>query len=199
MKKKRILYLLPCILFILFAFIVVVVDYKDLTKMLDIFHMEIDGKSIFRLDHVLNARPILVTIAGVLTLALCFLSKGKMTWVLLGLYTGFIILMTLLYREAGGQLLNMNPFAGVQRFRHSPGERQEIINNVWLFLPFGVLLGRLYRKWWIFLIPLFLSGAIEFTQYAAKIGFCDMSDVLHNTLGGTIGIIAGWSGIRRKS
>ncbi|MBO6161825.1 MAG: VanZ family protein [Eubacterium sp.] len=199
MKKKRILYLLPCILFILFAFIVVVVDYKDLTKMLDIFHMEIDGKSIFRLDHVLNARPILVTIAGVLTLALCFLSKGKMIWVLLGLYMGFIILMTLLYREEGGQLLNMNPFAGVQRFRHSPEKRQEIINNVWLFLPFGVLLGKLYRKWWIFLIPLFLSGAIEFTQYVAKIGFCDMSDVLHNTLGGTIGIIAGWSGIRRNS
>ena len=72
MKKKRILYLLPCILFILFAFIVVVVDYKDLTKMLDIFHMEIDGKSIFRLDHVLNARPILVTIAGVIILAISF-------------------------------------------------------------------------------------------------------------------------------
>ena len=158
-----------------------------------------DGKQMIRLDNVLNTQPILVALAGILTLVLCFISRGRFSWGLLIVYLGFIILMTLLYREAGDQRLNMDPIAGTLRFFNSSGERQEMLNNIWLFLPFGILLGKLFPKWWVFFIPLGVSLMIESVQYFARIGFCDISDIINNTLGGVFGILAGRGSIHQST
>ena len=162
-------------------------------------YLDKNGKQMIRLDNVLNTRPILVAVAGILTLVLCFISRGRFAWVLMFVYVGFIILMTLLYREAGDQRLNMDPIAGTLRFFNSSGERQEMLNNIWLFLPFGILLGKLFPKWWVFFIPLGVSLMIESVQYFARIGFCDISDIINNTLGGVFGILAGRGSIHQST
>ena len=66
----------------------------------------------------------------------------------------------------------------------------EILNNIWLFIPLGALLGRLYpRDRFIFFMPTLISVMIEFTQYMFDIGYCEFDDVFSNTVGGLIGIM----------
>ena len=66
----------------------------------------------------------------------------------------------------------------------------ENLLNVVLFLPVGILLGcSVWRMTWkrALLIGLVLSIAIEVLQFVFKKGFCEVDDVMHNTLGCLIG------------
>ena len=184
--SKRIILLCPCLLFIAFASFVTVRDYGRLSR------VEQNVEKGMRLDQMLNARPQIVLIGGVILLFLCLSSRGKTVWALVGAYALFVIVMTLLYREPGLQRLNMNPMEFFARFRGNPISRQEIINNIWLFMPLGILLGKLIRKPWVFLILPAFSFVIEMIQYFARIGYCDIVDIMNNTVGGIIGVLAGW-------
>lgn len=155
-----------------------------------------EGEEMFRLDVILNSSPVLVVIAGILFLVLCVFSKGRFSVALLIFYTGFILLMTILYREPEEHMFNMNPLEDFTRFFQSASARQEILNNIWLFLPFGFLLGKVFHTPKAVFIPLLLSLAIEATQYIFHIGFCDICDLMNNTLGGVIGFLAG-RGVRK--
>lgn len=168
------------------------IGYKDGKQI----YLNADGEEMFRLDVILNASPILVAIAGFLFLILCVFSRGKGAVLLLILYTGFIIMMTILYREPEELLFNLNPLEEFKRFFQTATARQEIMNNIWLFLPFGLLLGKIFGRLRIALVPLLFSLAIEAIQYIFHLGFCDICDVMNNTFGGAIGCLAG-IGIRR--
>lgn len=75
----------------------------------------------------------------------------------------------------------------------------DIVNNVLLFLPIGILLGlavtkfpQLTQKWWkgwmaVLLIGILLSTGIEMLQLYLKRGLCETDDVIHNTVGCLIG------------
>ena len=66
----------------------------------------------------------------------------------------------------------------------------ENVLNVVLFLPVGILWGcTLWTMTWkrALLTGLFLSIAIEVLQFVFKRGFCEVDDVMHNTLGCLIG------------
>lgn len=66
----------------------------------------------------------------------------------------------------------------------------ENVLNVVLFLPVGILLGcTLWTMTWkrALLIGFVLSIAIEVLQFVFKRGFCEVDDVMHNTLGCLIG------------
>ena len=106
-------------------------------------------------------------------------------------YVIFILMMTILYREGKGTPgNNFDPALLFHRFGADAFSRKEIIFNVWLFIPFGALLGRLSRKPWILLIILGTTILIEGSQYLFHIGFCDICDVINNTLGGILGFLA---------
>ena len=168
------------------------IGYKDGK----IIHLNEDGEEMFRLDVILNSSPILVVIAGVLFLILCIFSKGRVSVVLLILYTGFILLMTIMYREPEELMFNLNPMEDFTRFFQNASARQEILNNIWLFIPFGLLLGKVFGRLRVALIPILFSLAIEIIQYVFHIGFSDICDVMNNSFGGFIGCLAG-IGIRR--
>ncbi len=87
--------------------------------------------------------------------------------------------------------INLIPF----HYSVSAGERfhiEEAIDNVLIFIPFGFFLYmlapslKLRNK--IFLI-LGTSLALEIAQYVFAIGGTDITDLITNTLGGTIGIV----------
>lgn len=65
-----------------------------------------------------------------------------------------------------------------------------VIENLVLFLPFGFLfpvwLGR-KREAWTILLGFLCSAAIEYTQLRTGRGFCQLDDVIMNTLGTIIG------------
>ena len=183
---KRAVLLLPSILFVVFAVVIAVRDYGHLAK------LNASKGNNLRFDQMLNVQPLVVLAGGVCFLILCLFSRGKLTWALLVAYGVFIIVMTLLYREPGVHRINMNPMEYLNRLHGGSLARQELINNIWLFLPIGILLGKLIRKPWVFLIPFLFSVGIELTQYITRLGYCDIVDVINNTLGGAVGILAGW-------
>ena len=75
-------------------------------------------------------------------------------------------------------------------FTNSDG-RADIIRNIWLFIPFGAILYKLCPHIKVLLIPFVLSVAIETIQYYTSMGFCELDDIISNSLGGCIGFYTG--------
>ena len=67
--------------------------------------------------------------------------------------------------------------------------RVEVINNVWLFIPFGIGMYRIDQKKSIFLAALLFSILIETTQYITGLGVAEFNDVFENAMGGMIGAV----------
>lgn len=68
----------------------------------------------------------------------------------------------------------------------------EIIMNVVIFLPLGIYIGILFKRWIIgkklflfFLISLICEGF----QFILGVGASDITDIINNTLGGIIGLM----------
>ena len=69
-----------------------------------------------------------------------------------------------------------------------PADLLEVMLNIVLFVPIGLLLGGMGMKFKnVFLFGIVLSGIIEVSQYAFCRGLCETDDVIHNTLGCVIG------------
>lgn len=61
---------------------------------------------------------------------------------------------------------------------------EDIIKNIALFVPLGFIIGG--RKGVI--IGFLLSFGIETTQYFARLGYCELDDILNNTIGAGLGV-----------
>ena len=69
-----------------------------------------------------------------------------------------------------------------------PADLLEVLLNIALFMPVGLLLGGMGMKIKrVFLSGVVLSGIIEMFQLAFCRGLCETDDVIHNTLGCVIG------------
>ena len=82
--------------------------------------------------------------------------------------------------------LNFVPFSSAS------GSSVESVENVLVFVPFGLLLSVNFHRlsfWSKLLIVLVTSIAAETIQYIFAIGATDITDVITNTLGGLIGIV----------
>lgn len=138
---------------------------------------------------LLHSSPLVVVFFGVALCVIAACTPKNISRPLLVLYLVFIAYMTLLFREPGRGYPVPPPFWSYQRFFYNKYLRREILNNIWLFIPLGALLGRLFpQKRFIFFIPTLISTAIEASQYFFGLGWCEFDDVLSNTLGGIIGI-----------
>lgn len=89
------------------------------------------------------------------------------------------------------QTLNLDPYSAPARIN---GEvvYEEIYFNILAFLPFGLYLGILFKKWNVYqniLLFLLVSLSFEIVQYIFLIGASDITDVINNVLGGMIGMI----------
>lgn len=70
---------------------------------------------------------------------------------------------------------------------------QEIYLNVLIFVPFGIYLSMLKPHWSFIkkITPIFLTSLFfESSQYIFAIGATDITDLIGNTLGGILGILA---------
>ena len=66
--------------------------------------------------------------------------------------------------------------------------RQDILNNIWLFVPIGAALyDPKHRLRWFWAV--LLSVGIEVLQYFFGIGLCELDDVFSNGLGAIIGYV----------
>lgn len=65
------------------------------------------------------------------------------------------------------------------------GMWRDIVLNILLFVPLGLIIG----GWKGLLIGLALSGIIETIQYLWQIGFCELDDIVNNTIGVGLGVV----------
>ncbi len=65
-------------------------------------------------------------------------------------------------------------------------QKNQILTNVVMFIPVGVLAGRLW-KWKGLLVAAGLSGLIEVLQVLTARGLMELDDVMHNMVGAVVG------------
>lgn len=86
--------------------------------------------------------------------------------------------------------LNLIPFAG-SVIKNDQLDYNEIILNMAVFIPFGLYLSMMKFNWsfWKKIIPIAgVSLLFELLQFLFEIGGTDITDLISNTLGGTVGI-----------
>ena len=66
-------------------------------------------------------------------------------------------------------------------------QKKQILANVIMFLPVGVLVGWIWR-WRGLWVAAGLSAAIEILQLITARGLCEFDDVIHNMVGAAIGV-----------
>ena len=66
-------------------------------------------------------------------------------------------------------------------------QQNQILANVIMFLPVGVLAGRIWR-WKGLWVAAGLSAAIEILQLITARGLCEFDDVIHNMVSAAIGV-----------
>ncbi|EPN9336289.1 VanZ family protein [Enterococcus faecalis] len=122
-------------------------------------------------------------------------------WGVFGLYIIFLIWVVLfklavsysdILNQIGSQSRNINfiPFGQSNIVNGSIGWK-EIIYNIVIFLPFGVLLNVVLKKWSMkkqIMLMFCFSLSMESLQFIFKLGATDITDLLMNTLGGVVGI-----------
>lgn len=102
----------------------------------------------------------------------------KSTKALVALYILIILWITLFSRRPGTERIFRGLFWEIEM-----GYWNNIIQNILLFVPLGFLIG---GKRGI-IAGMLLSIGIELTQYIAVLGYCELDDVLNNTIGAAIG------------
>jgi glycopeptide antibiotics resistance protein len=78
-------------------------------------------------------------------------------------------------------------------FSTSSGSSGDMVDNVLVFIPLGVLLGINFKRldfWRKGLVVSVFSLTAEVIQYSFAIGASDITDVITNTLGGLLGLMA---------
>ena len=107
----------------------------------------------------------------------------------ISLLFGCILLIlgeTLLFRKVTGTMqTELVPFWSYKKWRvYGP----QIIANVLLFIPFGVV-GTSIWKWKSVFFATGLSCIIELIQLISRRGLFEFDDIIHNTIGAVIGCL----------
>ena len=123
-------------------------------------------------------------------------SQRVVTIVLFAIYA-LVLMGVILFKfpfsyqeDSNGRVLNLIPLAG--SFREDGVLRLgELVENVLIFVPFGLYLSMVARSWSFWKKTLLIFGvtvAFEVIQYVFVLGRADITDVLTNAIGGVLGI-----------
>ena len=129
--------------------------------------------------------PIWYLIAAIILMIVVFLLSKKLAVALLVGYIMIILSETMLFRA---------PFDGLHFQSHLfwsyefwEIQRKQIIANILLFIPLGLIIGHLWR-WKGILSGFVLSIIVELLQLVSQRGLFEFDDILHNTLGAAISV-----------
>ena len=120
-------------------------------------------------------------------------------------YTIFIVWYTLLIREPRGfeRVFKLELFWAIRWWIVNPTieskrEAAQYLLNILFFIPYGFLFP--WKDNWkrVFVTALVLSVFIELSQFIFNLGWCEVDDVISNTLGAMIGYGIWWKVNKRK-
>lgn len=143
------------------------------------------------LDDLLHANALLAILIGVVVCIMSGFLPKPFRIVLLLLYVGFILYMTLLYRADGNPKGQFELFWSYKEFFSDRSIRVELFQNIWLFVPLGALLYYSVQKQWVLVVPVLFSIIIETIQLFTGRGLFEFDDMISNGLGGCYGYLLG--------
>jgi len=152
-------------------------------------YLNVDGSEHFSFRNLLSNQLVIAMLAAMIAVVASLAFGRKVNLALLVISLGAIAFMTLMNRRAGETRAQLEFFYYYKQFFSSYPMRKEIIDNIWLFVPLGTVLYRLFPKRWIWVVPLGLSIVIEGIQYVTGLGSAEIDDVISNGLGGVIGVM----------
>lgn len=115
-----------------------------------------------------------------------WLARKRVSLGLLVGYAFLLIVETVLIRKVSiGSHFQSELFWSWKAF---DTQREQIITNVVIFIPVGILAGYLW-KWKGLLLAAGLSIVIELLQLVTARGLCEFDDVFHNCFGALIGVL----------
>lgn len=153
-----------------------------------VLYLNRNGQIKISVDNLLNGFPFMVVVVGILVcIVLCLFPRSLEKAILLA-YMIFIFYETLMFRETGDIRANLVLFSYADTFMTNWRTRVDVVNNVWLFVPFGTGLYAIYRKKRVWIAAFILSVLIEVIQYFTGLGIAELDDIFGNTLGGIIGV-----------
>ena len=132
-------------------------------------------------------------------------NKSVVKKILFAGYTIFIVWYTLLKREprGAGRVFKPELFWAIRAWIVNPTieskkEAVQYIQNILFFIPYGLLFP--WKDSWkrVFVTALVLSIFIELSQFIFNLGWCEVDDVISNTLGAMIGYVVLWKAEKRK-
>lgn len=150
-----------------------------------------NGKEMINLKQILYNQSWLVIVFALILIALSLLNDKQLNAILLVLYLGVIIYMTLMFRENIGTIVRIRLFWSFRQMLTEDEIRTSILKNVWLFVPLGTILSVLSQHKRILFISIVVSVVIEITQFISGTGYCDIDDVISNCIGTFIGFGTG--------
>ena len=118
-------------------------------------------------------------------------------------YTIFIVWYTLLKREPRGAEHVIMPelFWAIRTWvaggYNGKEEAIQYVQNILFFIPYDLLFPRKDNWKRVFVTALVLSVFIELSQFIFNLGWCEVDDVISNTLGAMIGYGIWWK-VSRK-
>lgn len=126
----------------------------------------------------MKAEPKINSAANILTAVLFIIYLIALYWILL-------LKLGVRFSYMEKRSVNLIPF-------HEPLLSAENILNIAIFVPLGIYTGVLLKEWifgkkllFVFLFSLLIEGL----QYIVRIGAFDVTDIITNTSGGTIGLM----------
>lgn len=147
--------------------------------------------NLMELQKYISKRPLLLCAAAVILVLLSMVCSRHTNRLLSVLYLFVILYLTFFGRTALKKpSASLRIFNTYRHFLKSAYLRREILNNIFLFIPFGAITARLRPKWSTLLLSVVLSALIELLQYVTRLGLLEADDLISNSLGGLIGLSA---------
>ncbi len=156
-----------------------------------VVYLDKNGNEQFSLRRLLYNHSYIVILTAIMIVVLSVSINRRTNLLLLLLYCTAIVYMTLLFRENINEQRNTAILYTFRCFFTDDKLRLEVLKNIWLFIPLGAILSQISQKKTIILIPVMISILIEIIQYCTKTGYCELDDIISNSLGGVIGYTAG--------
>ena len=132
-----------------------------------------------------------------------FMKRNKKAYQIIAVTAFFIYVAMVIYTavlrrssDANSSGLSLIPFYSYKMIADGNSEKiREIIMNVAFFIPIGFLYCLIdtkkinYKKWPIIAFSAALSFLIEIAQLIFKLGWVEVDDIIHNTIGCCVGIL----------
>ena len=165
----------------------------------DQISLNADGSEQIRIIELISKRPELMIIMSAFLICLLGGAFRKGQQIILLLYCGIILFLTFAQRGVHPDRNIILYFGDSYRcFFTSRATRITILENIWLFIPFGTGLYLICPKKQMIIVGVFFSIIIEALQLVTRLGIFETADIINNSIGTIIGVMIA-SSINRKN